>query len=850
MKKFSGILFILGFALIVKAEISPQEVLHILENARSGELYYSPEYKCLTPYILTILEHRSKLPLEMRAQLQKLFKRPTEEGSWWNVGALPRKFKTEHFLIHYTLLGEHRVQSPDTTPANGIPDAVEVAASAFEKAWLVFLTELEMKELKLRKPIEDEDKRWDVYIFKLRGGVLGFAAPEFYSLIAPTGGRCSAYFALSSELYSLFGDTEGKGRLETVVAHEFMHGIQMGYNVVMPRWWMEGCATWAEAAVYDGSERGETDGNKFFEAQLSSWFRHPDYSLQLVNGWHEYGNVIWVKYLVQKFGPGIIASVYEAFIEGSYTEMINFRLPFLERGEFLSNVFLEFTLWNYFTGVERSRLKTSREIPYYTDEGIWKKKPEFHYLRAEEYPPVSIFLEDRHSHYPVKRSYGKGRVPESFGARYVEFLPPKEKTDFELSIHLNGQDLTSREALALCYERGLKGWGGVIIKHLEGEKVEIERIRIFPSHQEGQINIKSFGGRVKKVALIIANLDPYISRAKTRPEISYAAAERPKTVFSSFSAQSDSQGRVNLSWILENREAFSKIYIFRKRYTRLLEDTDIQPLNEEECYGPARSMFGLPEGNIDLIGETRSNNFQDTTTFLDLPLPKEEPFPGDVFYSYGVVPVTPEGVWSSAAFSEFLLVKDTEPPTVDIRVKPKGVRRYILEIRCSEFIRDVTLGIPPEVKVEIKEREFKNWKVELIFPSNTPRGKKEIKVTVRDRVGQKVEEKIAFSYPHPYPLEEPRLVVYPVPFSLRYSQEKKLIFQTGRKMRSFKVKLYTLTGFLVRVLDKEGSEVNPRLGEAYWDGRNEKGKIVKSGFYLYLVKGEGYQKRGKILFIK
>ena len=59
------------------------------------------------------------------------------------------------------------------------------------------------------------------------------------------------------------------------------------------------------------------------------------------------------------------------------------------------------------------------------------------------------------------------------------------------------------------------------------------------------------------------------------------------------------------------------------------------------------------------------------------------------------------------------------------------------------------------------------------------------------------------------------------------------------------IQIYTLTGELVRTIQAE-----PMAGRASWDLRNEAGRPVGGGIYVYLVKGETGKARGRIVILK
>ncbi|MDI6735892.1 MAG: C25 family cysteine peptidase [bacterium] len=67
-----------------------------------------------------------------------------------------------------------------------------------------------------------------------------------------------------------------------------------------------------------------------------------------------------------------------------------------------------------------------------------------------------------------------------------------------------------------------------------------------------------------------------------------------------------------------------------------------------------------------------------------------------------------------------------------------------------------------------------------------------------------------------------------------------------------KVYIYNLVGELIRTLDEEGSEIkiHPGCAEAIWDAKNNSGKNVASGIYIYLLKCDVGTKKGKIAIVR
>ncbi|MEW6097116.1 MAG: C25 family cysteine peptidase [bacterium] len=67
-----------------------------------------------------------------------------------------------------------------------------------------------------------------------------------------------------------------------------------------------------------------------------------------------------------------------------------------------------------------------------------------------------------------------------------------------------------------------------------------------------------------------------------------------------------------------------------------------------------------------------------------------------------------------------------------------------------------------------------------------------------------------------------------------------------------KVYIYNLAGELIRTLDEEGTEIKkyPASEEAIWNAKNEEGKEVSFGVYIYILKCDVGMKKGKIAIIR
>lgn len=83
---------------------------------------------------------------------------------------------------------------------------------------------------------------------------------------------------------------------------------------------------------------------------------------------------------------------------------------------------------------------------------------------------------------------------------------------------------------------------------------------------------------------------------------------------------------------------------------------------------------------------------------------------------------------------------------------------------------------------------------------------------------------------------------YPVPFKPSAGHVK---IKFTNLTRSARIRIYTISGELVRTLDKEdtGDSVD-------WDVRNSRGSAVDSGVYLYRIESAVQSKKGKLMIIR
>jgi hypothetical protein len=90
------------------------------------------------------------------------------------------------------------------------------------------------------------------------------------------------------------------------------------------------------------------------------------------------------------------------------------------------------------------------------------------------------------------------------------------------------------------------------------------------------------------------------------------------------------------------------------------------------------------------------------------------------------------------------------------------------------------------------------------------------------------------------------VVVYPNPIDFNSVSNGKIKFTN--LTRDPTIRIYTISGELVKTILPDTSDNPGNDGKAYWDGRNEEGSLVTRGLYIYLILDEvGNRKIGKFV---
>jgi hypothetical protein len=374
-----------------------------------------PSHRC---GVLTLLSHYQAHPGAypgIYRQDRRYATRPTQPGEDTRTGGLghtytvtPTFYNTPegHFKIWYVTTTNDRPGAgrldPSDADNDGIPDWVERCGEFFETSW-----QTEMNTLGYRPPPADfqyhaqyvaqglddgGDSRYDVYIQDIAPGIAGFTVPE--QVIS--GRKVPSYIVVDNDYAGIKATLAAAlDLLRATAAHELFHAVQFGYDANEEGFWLEQSAVWMEDQVFD-----EVNDYVTYLTGFSGFLTQPWVSLHTANGQHEFSGVLWPLYLSQRFGPGIVRSIW------NFAETVQ-ALDAMEQAlqgtdSSLKAAFQEFTAWNVFTGV--------------------RAEPARFYEEGALYPLVT--LKDTTSTYPFSGPTDpNNRLPAPLGANFIRFTP-------------------------------------------------------------------------------------------------------------------------------------------------------------------------------------------------------------------------------------------------------------------------------------------------------------------------------------------------------------------------------------------------------------------------------------------
>ncbi|MDH3976153.1 MAG: hypothetical protein OEV42_17925 [Deltaproteobacteria bacterium] len=266
-----------------------------------------------------------------------------------------------HLLDNWTTTANFNIEWGNAVPV----DAADVArwAEYFEKSWFEIIS-----SQGYAIPKGADTKLVDVYIANTgsNSNILynNTLASGWYGFTHVWDDYPGVPYIVVNNNYTwapLNDDLDGKvpGAMKVTAAHEFFHTIHLTIDYWEDGWWMETSSTWMEDHVYDGVN----DYHNYI-GPGSEWTLNPNVSLLFVNGSHEYENVIWGKYLSEKWGGAqAIKSIWDnsVAVQGS-SSVVATNSFFISHSSTLSDAFKDFAAKNLFMNYSEGSNYGSMEI--------------------------------------------------------------------------------------------------------------------------------------------------------------------------------------------------------------------------------------------------------------------------------------------------------------------------------------------------------------------------------------------------------------------------------------------------------------------------------------------------------
>jgi hypothetical protein len=321
--------------------------------------------------------------------------------------------RSDRFKIHYCIEGSNAVDVP--TNISDIPHYILDIENYIEQSILIIVDNYGFKNIP-QDGVIGGDNRLDIYVMNLSNGILGYAAFD-------SGPKTDPYLVLENDMHlfeffdpdDLFTGTPKDNTLKTTTAHELFHIIQFQYlnsdwydennssnflNVIFEKskWWFEATAVWMQDKVYpqindyvyylgrnydDQNNNGKWDMGEVIynyngtpsklENYESGWFADINVPLDTFDsgGVHQYGSVIFAKFLSERYGDNIIKEIWENFDTKSTYPIIAIEQVVLSFQETFKKAFVEFHLANISKKYIEGAYYPPLEVRQFIDSDLW-----------------------------------------------------------------------------------------------------------------------------------------------------------------------------------------------------------------------------------------------------------------------------------------------------------------------------------------------------------------------------------------------------------------------------------------------------------------------------------------------
>jgi hypothetical protein len=312
--------------------------IRLLEETHTQSEEGLPD-KCGLAVITYALNNRDALAAPLRSAAQVLLTRPV----------LQKSIVAGNFRIHYDTLGLNEPALLDAFRQRIPRTANEYADSV--GAILRYVALFEIGSLGYPAPPPDGTEgggpEYDVYILEL-GSLYGYTTPEISLNNKPDGAMYTTFISIDNDFSFVAPDSnKGLPALRVTLAHEFHHAIQIGeYGYwTSDVYYYEMTSTWMEDMVFPNVN----DYMEYLKSG-SSQFRSPGTPFTVSNQSVEYSRAVWCHFIAKYFGRDAVKRSWEEIRGARPLQAIDNALQSAPYGSSFRNAFVEWTLWNYYTG--------------------------------------------------------------------------------------------------------------------------------------------------------------------------------------------------------------------------------------------------------------------------------------------------------------------------------------------------------------------------------------------------------------------------------------------------------------------------------------------------------------------
>lgn len=334
----------------------------------------------MTLMLATARLHWNELSSDTQTLVRPWMLRPTQAGNSfearWLYGSTPESTPTTttHFKIHYI---DKALNAGNANAAT--QSFVNSVATVLETVWSTEHTTLGYAAVPSDIAVTNNggDGKFDVYLTNLGlYGLYGYVSAEDASNETARPYGATSYMVLDNDYQiSEYKYSDPQLPLKVTAAHEYFHAVQNGYSYQEDPAFMEQSATWMEDLVYPtihdnynyiGEPYQDVNGNGQYDASVDIFttsddhnknnkrdegsVEYPEASLFSFDSppLVQYGRFLWVRYLSEKFGNGIVKTIWENCGQGAGDNTVSaISTALTSNGSTWTAAYQEYATWGY-----------------------------------------------------------------------------------------------------------------------------------------------------------------------------------------------------------------------------------------------------------------------------------------------------------------------------------------------------------------------------------------------------------------------------------------------------------------------------------------------------------------------